>query len=121
MELWLVILRLLVDRLAPSWDGSVPLAVRRDGRLQNQPRRKFPSDQAQMPGEPQLDRRGAAGPIAGAWKSLVQGLLRAVATLTRVAAGGKWTAGRLTRTARLSSVTRTAADVAQPAGRAGSP
>jgi hypothetical protein len=63
MNLVLFILRLLLGTLAPSWNESVPLAVRRDGRLQNRLHR---------PVEPQDDREPAGGVLSQVWKAVVR-------------------------------------------------
>jgi hypothetical protein len=90
MDLWLVMLRLLMDRLVPSWDGSVPLAIRRDGRLQNRPRRKHRLGQVEAPHEvlrePQSDLEPVPRPFAAVWRSLVQVFLRAAASAARLVA-----------------------------------
>jgi hypothetical protein len=74
MNLILLILRLLIGPLAPSWNEGVPLAVRRDGRLENRLHR---------PAEPQPDRQPAEAPWSLVWKLLTQGVLRAVGWVGR--------------------------------------
>ena len=83
MNLVLLILRLLLGTLAPSWNESVPLAVRRDGRLQNRlHRRALPQHETQ----PQHDREPAGGVLSQVWKAVV----RAVGWVGRRV----WPAGR---------------------------
>jgi hypothetical protein len=67
MQLILLILRLLFGWNRPSWNESVPLAVRRDGRLENrlQPREDLPAE----------DKR-AAGPLLILWRAIGRALGR---------------------------------------------
>jgi len=85
MNLILLLLRLLFGPLAPSWNEGVPLAVRRDGRLQN----RLPSE-----AEPQPASEPAKGLLSLVWKAISQGVLRAVGCTARWvwAARGVWPA-----------------------------
>ena len=68
MNLVLLILRLLLGTLAPMWNESVPLAVRRDGRLQNRLHRRTELPQIQPP----HDRRRSGGVLSQVWKAVVR-------------------------------------------------
>ena len=63
MPLILLILRLLFGWIAPSWNESIPLAVRRDGRLVNrlEPRDDEPADGERAP-----------GPLSLLWRAIVR-------------------------------------------------
>ena len=81
MPLILVILRLLFGWIVPSWNESVPLAVRRDGRLVN---RLEPQDEGPADGE------RAPGPLSLLWRAIV----RAAGRLCRGRSSRGRTAGR---------------------------
>ncbi len=70
MNLVLLILRLLLGTLAPSWNESVPLAVRRDGRLENRLHRRGlpPHEGAQPP----HDRKPGVSVLSQVWKAVVR-------------------------------------------------
>ncbi len=63
MNLILLILRLLLGPLAPRFDDAVPLAVRRDGRVEQR---------LQRPSEETPVREPAASPWSVAWKALLR-------------------------------------------------
>jgi hypothetical protein len=63
MPLILMILRLLFGWIAPSWNESVPLAVRRDGRLVNR---------LEPPDEGPADGQRAPGPLSLLWRAIVR-------------------------------------------------
>ncbi|MCI0362034.1 MAG: hypothetical protein L0211_26425 [Planctomycetaceae bacterium] len=67
MPLILLILRLLFGWIAPWWNESVPLAVRRDGRLVNrlQPQGVEPAESERAP-----------GPLLLLWRAIVRALTR---------------------------------------------
>ena len=70
MPLILLILRLLFGWISPSWSDSVPLAVRRDGRLVNrlEPQEDLPADGERAPG-PLLILWRAIGRALGRFRS----------------------------------------------------
>jgi hypothetical protein len=69
MNLLLLVLRLLLGTLAPSWNESVPLAVRRDGRLQNRLHRRA---EPHRDLEPQRDHEPVGGVLSQVWKAVVR-------------------------------------------------
>lgn len=74
MPLILVILRWLFGWMSPSWNDSVPLAVRRDGRLVNrlEPRQELPANGERAP-----------GPLLTLWRAIGRALGRLFITRTR--------------------------------------
>lgn len=92
MHLVLLILRLLLGTLAPSWNESVPLAVRRDGRLQNRLHRRAEFPRTQLPhdgGQPPHDRKPVGSVLSQIWKAVV----RAVGWVGRRAWPSGWVRG----------------------------
>ena len=75
MPLILLILRMLFGWISPSWSDSVPLAVRRDGRLVNrlEPQEDLPADGERAP-----------GPLLILWRAIG----RALGRFCRGGAGG---------------------------------
>ncbi len=81
MPLILLILRLLFGWISPSWSDGVPLAVRRDGRLENrlQPREDLPAGGERAP-----------GPLLILWRAIGRALGRlGRGSFSRGRAGGK--------------------------------
>lgn len=72
MNVILLLLRILLGPLAPSWNEGVPLAVRRDGRLQNRPRPEAPPRRDRKP-----PRGSIQGPLLIVWKALSRAAGRA--------------------------------------------
>jgi hypothetical protein len=93
MNLILLLLRLLLGPLAPSWNEGVPLAVRRDGRLQNRLHREAPPHHEPAKGPGSLALRGALVWMGLVGKGLLEGLVRAVGWVGRCwAARWQWPA-----------------------------
>jgi hypothetical protein len=63
MQFILLILRLLFGWITPSWNESVPLAVRRDGRLVNR---------LEPQGIEPADGERAPGPLLLLWRAIVR-------------------------------------------------
>jgi hypothetical protein len=73
MNVILLLLRILLGPLAPSWNEGVPLAVRRDGRLQqNRPGPEAPPWRDRKP-----PRGSYHGPLLIVWKALLRAAGRA--------------------------------------------
>jgi hypothetical protein len=80
MPLILLILRLLLGWISPTWNESVPLAVRRDGRLVN---RLEPSEDATL-GNQRLGNQSKGSPRATGLLSLLwRAIVRAVRSFSR--------------------------------------
>jgi hypothetical protein len=63
MSLILMILRLLFGWIRPSWDEALPLAIRRDGRLESRPSPWR---------EPRRQPRPAIGQRTTLWRAIVR-------------------------------------------------
>jgi hypothetical protein len=85
MPLILVILRLLFGWNHPSWNESVPLAVRRDGRLVNrlEPREDLPAEDKRVP-----------GPLLILWRAIGRAVSRLCGGRTRSGASGRPSGGK---------------------------
>ena len=87
MPLILLILRLLLGWISPTWNESVPLAVRRDGRLVN---RLEPSEDPPL-GNQQLGNQRLGNQSKGSQRAsgLLSLLWRAIARALRSFSGGR--------------------------------